>query len=224
MSRQAIPRALSRIIVCLAATACGPEGDSSAADTSMSSGNSLPDDYELRLDRSNRDPANFRVSLRDAGIEVRTGPSGILYRRDQAVDGGDFVVSATFTEVGAPLGHREGFGLFVGGQALEGDDQRYTYFLVRADGKYVIKHRTGESTEELSNGWIPSESVRVAAMEDGDVSNDLAISVASGRVRFVCNGEVVADLAAAGLSISGIVGVRVNHNLVVRIENFRIEG
>ena len=76
---------------------------------------------------------------------------------------------------------------------------------------------------EITDGWLSSESVRVAAMEDGDISNDLAVSVVGDRVLFSCNGEEVADIPASELSTHGIVGVRVNHNLVVRIDGFRLE-
>lgn len=225
MSWQATARTLTLLLACLAAAAaCGDgvgRGGSERVATEPSS--SLPEGFALRLDRSNRNPADFRVTRGERGVEVRTGPSGILYRPDQSVDAGDFTVSATFTELGAPMGHREGFGLFIGGQGLEGPDQRYTYFLVRADGRYVIKHRVGSSTEEISRGWVASEAVRVAAMEDGDISNNLAISVIGDRVRFSCNGADVADVDAAGLSTHGILGLRVNHNLVVRVDQLRVD-
>jgi hypothetical protein len=225
MSWQATSRRLSLLLACLAAaSACGDgAGRDGSERRETRSGSSLPEGFALRLDRPNRDPADFRVTNGERGLEVRTGPSGILYRPDQSVDVGDFTVSATFTELGAPMGHREGFGLVIGGQGLEGPDQRYTYFLVRADGRYVIKNRVGPWTEEITDGWVPSEAVRVAAMEDGDISNDLSVSVVGDRVRFSCNGAEVAEVPAAGLSIHGVLGVRVNHNLVVRVDRFRVD-
>ena len=97
------------------------------------------------------------------------------------------------------------------------------YFLVRGDGRYVIKRRDGTSTREMSNGWQPSDAVRVATPEAGDVTNELAIAVDGARLYFSCNGEPVADIAIDNLSVHGVVGVRVNHNLRVSIQGFRVE-
>ena len=78
------------------------------------------------------------------------------------------------------------------------------------------------STEELSNGWRPSEALN-RPVPGEDVTNELAISMDGDTLRFLCNGEEVAELPARELETDGIVGVRVNHNLQVRVEDFRIE-
>jgi hypothetical protein len=158
----------------------------------------------------------------EGGVQVHTGPAGILYRLDQMVDVARYAVRAQFTEIGAPVGHREGFGLFIGGQDLARDTQRYTYFLVRADGRYLIKQRDGVSTRELSNGWQFSEAVRVAT-KDHDVVNELAIAVDGARAQFFCNGARVDAMHLVPLRAQGVVGLRVNHNLRVRIQGFRVE-
>jgi len=185
----------------------------------------LPAGYALRLDRQNRDRADFVVSASGDGgdLLVRTGPAGILYRPARTVDAGDYTLRGRFTEIDPPLGHREGFGLFIGGDRLDGDAQRYIYFLVRGDGRYLIKERNGPLTRELSNGWQPSEAVRVPSAATGAVTNELSISVDGGRISFACNGEPVAELSLDDLTAEGVVGVRVNHNLQVRIADLRVE-
>lgn len=181
---------------------------------------SLPAGFELRLDRANRDPANFSVRSTAEGIAIETGPSGILYRTDDVVRSGDYALRATFTEVAAPRGHREGFGLFFGGRDLQGPNQRYTYFLVRADGRYLIKRRMGDSTANVSDGWVEAASVATAG--NGDVLNDLRIEVAGDTVHFHCNGAELAALSAAEVEPYGIAGIRVNHNLDLRVTGFAI--
>ena len=49
------------------------------------------------------------------------------------------------------------------------------------------------------------------------------IAVDGGRVRLSCNGELVAEMPIGGLSAQGVAGVRVNHNLRVRIQDFCVE-
>ena len=205
----------------LAAGACGDPGAGDSPPDQASS-TSLPQGYALRLDRPNRAPADFVTTANDGGLDVSTGPAGIVYRPDQVVDDQSYAVAARFTEIAAPVQHREGFGLFIGGQDLGGINQRYLYFLVRGDGRYLIKQRDGASTREVSNGWQASEAVRVATVAEGDVINELAIVVDNGRLRFSCNGVQVADMPVGDLTVQGVVGMRVNHNLRVRVQEFLV--
>jgi hypothetical protein len=182
----------------------------------------LPPGYAIRLDRLDRDEAEFVATSDQNGLQVQTGPAAIVYRPDQVVDG-SYAVHARFTEIEVPTGHLEGYGLFIGGQDLQGDRQRYTYFLVRGDGRYIVKQRHGADAPEISDGWQSSKAVRVATVRNGDMTNELAIAVDRGELRFSCNGEPVAEMPVGDLSTQGVVGVRVNHNLHVRIQDFHLE-
>ena len=130
---------------------------------------------------------------------------------------------ARFSEIEAPVGHREGYGLFIGGQDLEGPNQTYTYFLVRGDGRYLVKHRNGPFARELSEGWQVSEAVRVTTSPGEDVTNELEIRLNNGRLGFSCNGELVTDMSISEASTQGVVGVRVNHNLSVRVQDLSLD-
>ncbi|MEJ2502726.1 MAG: hypothetical protein P8177_05315, partial [Gemmatimonadota bacterium] len=196
-------------------TAAEPEGDL-AADPAMAPASEtpgMPANYALRLDREGENAADYQVTAMDGGLNVQTGPAGILYDETHAVESGDYGVSATFTEIGAPTGHREAFGLFIGGSDLQGENQAYTYFLIRADGNYLIKQRSGSETSDVSEGgWVDSDAVN-AATEDGDITNDLAIEVRGDQVHFSINGTEVATVPAAEIATHGIAGVRINHRL-----------
>lgn len=189
----------------------------------------LPSGYALQLDRDNRDRTHFVVRTEAAELIVETGPAGILYRPDdleyvvEAAAANLYRVRGTFTEVGAPVGHREGFGFFIGGQQLAGDEQRYVYFLVRGDGRYLVKKRDGDATVELSSGWQASEAVRVPTGDGEPVTNELAVEVDGEQLRLFCNGEAVVELLIGDTDMSGQVGVRVNHNLHVRVGDLAIE-
>ena len=182
----------------------------------------LPTGYALRLDSEDGNAADYRVMTMDGGMHVQTGPVGILYDETDAVESGDYSVSASFTEIGAPPNHREAFGLFIGGSDLQGESQAYTYFLVRADGRYLIKQRAGGETSDVSEGgWVESDAVNAAA-EGGDFTNDLAIEVRGDQVHFSINGTEVATVPAAEIDAHGIAGVRINHNLNVQVSDFEV--
>lgn len=189
-----------------------PEGESTG----------LPDGYAVRLDREGEDIADYHVMAMDGGMHVQTGPAGILYDETHAVESGDYSVSASFTEIGAPANHREAFGLFIGGSDLQGENQAYTYFLVRADGRYLIKQRSGGETSNVSEGgWVDSDAVN-AATEAGDITNSLAIDVRGDQVHFAINGTEVTTVPAAEIDTHGIAGVRINHNLNVQVNGFEV--
>ena len=175
----------------------------------------LPSGYALRLDREGSDPAEFHVMPDADGFHVQTGPAGVLWEESGSLTG-DYVVSATFTEIEAPADHREGMGLIFGGTGLDGEAQSYSYFLVRADGHYLIKRREGEGTSNVSDGWIESDAV-AASTGEGDVTNTLAVRVSGDQAHFMVNGEEVATFPAADLTTEGAWGYRINHNLNVRI-------
>jgi hypothetical protein len=65
--------------------------------------------------------------------------------------------------------------------------------------------------------------VRVPTSRGDEVTNELAIALDGGRLRFSCNGEPVVDIPIGDASTQGIVGVRVNHNLEIRVEDLRID-
>lgn len=223
------------VLAAVAITACADGADDAdtvdadaaamSADPDIAPGGeagALPAGYAVRLDRAGSDPADFQVNQADGALHIQTGPAGILYDENHTNPAGDYTVSATFTEIGAPANHREAFGLIIGGSDLQGEAQRYTYFLVRADGSYLIKRRDGSETSDVSaNGWNPSEAVNAATAE-GDVTNELTIQVQGDQVHFLVNGTEVATHPAAGLDTEGIAGVRVNHNLNMRVSGFQV--
>ncbi len=231
-------RSLIALVLALAVGACAPADDADmddAADVGDEAGmmeddptlapegpaTGLPAGYALRLDHDDAEAADFHVEEGDGAVMVRTGPAGVLYNPDDVPPEGDYNVSATFTEVGAPAGHREAYGLIIGGASLDGPAQRYTYFLIRGDGRYLIKKRDGAETMNVTDGWQESDAV-VAAVEDGDVTNDLSISVRGDQAHFSVNGTEVATYPTSQLDVSGIAGVRVNHNLNVRVADFSV--
>ena len=110
----------------------------------------------------------------------------------------------------------------IGGKDLEGDDQSYLYFLIRQDGKFLIKHRAGADTHTLQD-WTEHTAIHPSAA-DGKATNLLAIEAGPERTRFLVNGtEVAAFEAAPDMNTEGIAGLRINHNLDVQVTDFEID-
>ncbi len=179
----------------------------------------LPAGWQARTDKD-APIAGVKVVPMAGGVHATTGPAAILWRPgDQAQ--GDFAVAASFTQTKAPQ-HPEAYGLFVGGRALQGPEQTYTYFLVRGDGKFLVKTRTGATTANVTTGWAEHAAV-VKADAAGKATNVLRIERAGERIRFLVNGTEVHSAAAADVDTGGQAGLRINHNLDVHVDGFVVE-
>lgn len=178
--------------------------------------------WTARFDRPDAQAAQ-QVSFRrmGTGYHVTAGPAAVYYDATQTASG-DYTVSASFTQMKAPT-HPEAYGLFVGGQGLQGASPAYVYFVVRGDGKYLVKHRANATDVHTLVNWTASPALKTAG-PDGKATNALQIRVAADSVRFVANGTPVAAVARGGMlgAMAGTAGIRVNHNLDVHVDGFAV--
>lgn len=183
-------------------------------------GGTLPAGWSARPDEGG-DVKDIKFVTMEPGYHLTLGPATILYRGEDRVEG-PFHTLATFHQM-KKLPHPEGYGLFMGGQALAGKGQKYTYFLVRDDGTYLIKQRNGDKTTEITKGWTPHPAVKKGDTQ-GKASNLLEIDAKQDpkKVEFKVNGRTVHTAAAKSMDLKGNVGVRVNHNLDIHIEGFEV--
>lgn len=187
-------------------------------DKPVQGGGKLPSGWSARVDK---DAAMTNVkfeTMGPTGLHVTTGPAVILWKEADKGAGG-FHTEATFTQTKAPE-HAEAYGLFVGGKDLKGAGQAYTYFIVRQDGKFMIRSRTGATTANVMP-WTENAAV-VKADAAGKATNKLEILVGKDKVTFSANGKEVHSMPLTAGAMDGIVGLRVNHNLDVHIEKFGV--
>lgn len=177
-----------------------------------------PEGWEIRLDRPNMDVSDVNFRTMGDALHATTGPAAIFWNPEHRVEGA-FRAEVELTQT-APAAHPESYGIFIGGENLDGDAQSYLYFLVRQDGSYLITHRMGSETHAIQP-WTRHEAVN--AIGDGDrVTNALAIEVSDEAVTFHVNGTQVESYAAGAMETDGIVGLRVNHQLDLHIAGFNV--
>jgi hypothetical protein len=172
--------------------------------------------YLVRVDSGRSDPGQFVLDQDPQGIHIMTGPGGVAWRPVDTVRAGDFRAQATLTVRDAPVGYREGFGIFVGGRHLDGPDLEYTCLLVRPNGDFQVRRRHGTVTQLLVD-WTPHASVR-RVVQPGDTPVDtLVVEVSDGEARFLVNGAVVHRASLVELQPYGSIGVRIDHRLDARL-------
>jgi hypothetical protein len=182
-----------------------------------------PEGWRMRVDRgaSGEDPddrPDLQVVTRGKGFQVTGGPAGTFWRPSQTA-AGNYTAKATFTLM-KPSGHTNYYGLIFRGSGLEGASQAYTYFLVAQDGTYIIRERMGEKVTDVQ------KSTQHAAVKRPDTTgrstNALEVRVAPDNVSYVVNGTVVHTAPRKAATTDGLVGVRVNHQLDVLVEDFQV--
>jgi len=122
----------------------------------IENGGAFPAGWSVRPDEGGK-PTEVSLAAMAPGWHLVTATSGIMYRA-QDLARGAYKVTAKIHLFPGGGGREEAFGLFIGGSDLAGAAQRYTYFLIRGDGKFKIKRRAGASAQRLA--IVSSESPR----------------------------------------------------------------
>jgi hypothetical protein len=182
-----------------------------------------PEGWRMRVDRSEQgedpdDRPDLQVVSKGKGFQVTGGPAGTFWQPAQTASG-NYTARATFT-LNKPSGHTNYYGLIFGGSDLEGETQAYTYFLVAQDGSYIIRKRTGAAVDDVRNRTAHDAVKRPDA--SGRSTNALEVRVAGDMVSYVVNGTVVHTSPKTAVTTDGFVGVRVNHQLDVVVEDFQV--
>jgi hypothetical protein len=176
-----------------------------------------PADWKVRFDRPASESDLYFVSM-PPGWHVTTGPAAILYDPALSAEGNYRIESEIFL---FPGDRTEGFGIFVGGADLEAEDQSYLYYLIRKDGRYLIKHRAGSETHVIVP-WTGHDAIVKHEGGDERPKNVLAIECGPDQVDFFVNGQKVNSLPRAQMDLEGIVGLRVNHGLDIHVTSLTV--
>ncbi len=148
-----------------------------------------------------------------------TNPRAAVYWNPANSMTGNYTVKGTLKLVKAGS-HSEYYGLIIGGSDLGGPAQSYLYFMIAADGTFLIKRRNGDSTETIAPA-TDSSAVKTPDAS-GQSTNALEVRVMSDKIEYAINGTVVKSVPKTGPAskTDGIYGIRVNHMLEVHIDGF----
>jgi len=226
---QKIPLTLAAVLIAGCSTAeKTPAADStqpaataaSSADPDRNAeGGGIPAGFIARTDKADADISGAKYTVSGNDWEVTTGPAHIVYA-SKDMGNGNYTASASFEQLENPA-HPEAYGIFIGGQNLDQPTQKYTYFIVRGTGELMVRVRDGASTREVVK-WTATPDVPKADAS-GKAKYDLAAQVTNDAVKFSVNGKQVASVSKAGLPTDGIVGLRINHNLHVKVSPVTIK-
>lgn len=192
--------------------------NSSDPDKKVADGGVKVAGWQARLDKPSAKIEELKFVSMGPGFHVTSGPAAIYFNPANAAKG-NYTVKASLTQTKAPA-HREAYGVFLGGDDLNGDKQTYYYVVIAGTGEYTIKHRAGTETHTIVD-WTASPALKKAD-EAGKATNEVAVEVAD-NVRVLLNGTEAYKAPRTQLgAVVGQAGLRVNHNLDIHVGSFSV--
>ena len=206
-------------LVAVSSTVSAQGGMKDDPDKKALQAGAIPAGWSVRLDRAGAKKEEVNFTSMGKGLHVTTGPAAVFTNAANTASGA-FAFGATFTQMKAPA-HPEAYGLMWAGKNIDADGVSYLYYIVRGDGKYLVKHRANTTDVHTITDWTESAAINKQDAA-GKQTNALEVRVGKDSVRLMANGKPVAAFDAKGMMSdnSGLFGVRVNHNLDVHIESF----
>jgi hypothetical protein len=173
-----------------------------------------------------------KFEMKGNEITIASAPAAIYWNPANTATG-DYSVSATFTEPAymSSNDHPHPYGVFIGGNKLDTDQASLLYCTAYGNGTFIVRG-FGPATFAPAIGRRPiaNDAVHKAADKGQPVTQDIKMSVKGSRVTCTINGTEVAsvdkgELVGAGKldSVEGTAGIRVAHNVDVKVSNFKFE-
>lgn len=166
-------------------------------------------------------PAGWRVALdsgpADSAVQFRTmapgwhltmGPGGVVYDPRHTAAGRFSVEAEMFLFPGTS---DAGYGLFLGGTAVEDGLPDFVGFVLRRDGSAAVI-RTDASGETVYAPWQQHDAISPGA-SDEPVRNLLRVDADPDSVRFRVNDSLVATVARNEVPVDGAFGFRVGQGI-----------
>ena len=204
-------------VILLVAVSCGggPPGTSTRE---VPGAGKFIEGWSARLDQPSASLEQVRFEEVEGCFEVSVGPNLILWHPADTAEG-VYRLAGDVTHLNSHE-HPHGAGIFFGGQDLEQSTQRYTYFLIRGDGRYLIKTRNGAETEEIA-GWTENSAV-VGENRKGVAPNSIAVEVGADETKFLANGKLLRAVPNGELHLAGHYGFRMVHDLDMRFGKLKL--
>jgi len=162
-------------------------------------------------------------------LHVVTGPA-VSYWKPGDKASGDYTVKATFTEPKYMNlnTHPHPYGVFIAGNDEGTPAQTDLYCAAYGDGRFIVRG-FGPAPFQMNGRGEANAAVHKAEGTGQPVTQEIALSVKSGKVECAINGTVVASYDKAALvtdgklkSTDGSYGIRFAHNTEVMVTGFAL--
>jgi hypothetical protein len=200
------------------------------ADRSVKDGGIKVAGWKARIDRkamTQGKTINDSKFVADAGgFRVSVGPAGNFWNPANVAKG-DYEIKTTIKELKMAASHPHSYGLFIGGNDLESDNETLMYCIAYGNGTYAIKTFHGAKVTTLVEPTA-SDALKKADA-NGESTNTIGWRVKGSKASCVINGTEVKSFDKSAVigpdkltSTDGTYGIRVSHNLELQISPITI--
>ena len=165
-------------------------------------------------------PGDAKFMMMGSGFHIVSPQAGVYWTPADTASG-NYALKGTFKLI-KTTGFNEYYGLVFGGSDLQGAQQSYLYFMITDDGTWMVKRRTGSSTDAIMDK-TPNAAIKKPDAS-GMCTNALEVRVTGNKVDFLINGTTVHSMPKTGelAKTDGIYAIRLNHHLEVMVDGFGV--
>jgi hypothetical protein len=195
------------------------------ADRSVKDGGIKVSGWKARIDRKamtqGKTVNDSKFASEAGGYRVSVGPAGNFWNPANVAKG-DYEIKTTIKELKMAASHPHSYGLFIGGNDLESDNETLMYCIAYGNGTYAIKTFHGAKVTTLVEPTA-SDALKKADA-NGESTNTIGWRVKGNKASCVINGTEVKSFDKSAVigpdkltSTDGTYGIRVSHNLELQI-------
>lgn len=170
-------------------------------------GQSPPSGWRIALDGGHPPDSTVLFQTMAPGWHLTMGPGGIVYDPRHTAAGRFSVEAEMFLFPGASTA---GYGLFLGGTAVEDGQPAFVGFLLRRDGSAAVI-RTDADGKTVYAPWQRHGPIAPGGEEP--VLNVLRVDAERDSVHFRVNDSLVATVARNEVPVDGAFGFRVGEGI-----------
>lgn len=221
MPRRLLALALTALAAAYAAPLAAQGGNPADPDKAAKQAGAMPEGWMGATDRPNQKLSDANFVAMGKGMHVTSGPAAVYWNPANVAPKGEWAFGASFAQRVAPE-HPEAYGLVWSAEKLGTSEASYLYYIVRGDGKFMVRHRANATEIHDIVPWTDSPALNKAdPAKNGPASNALEVRVGADSVRLMANGKPVTSFATKTMGYgAGTFGFRINHNLNVHIADF----
>ena len=165
-----------------------------------------------RVVRESNDQGASEFVMMPPGWHITTGPAALLFDPRRVLEDRFTLSTDLFL---FPESKQEGYGIFVGGAGLEGNDARYLALQLRRDGSAAVVQKRGGAMTTIID-WKPIASVGPHPGKDTQRIT-MSIEADSASLRFMANGTEVGRVPRSGLDLAGHFGFRIGSGINLHV-------
>jgi hypothetical protein len=170
-------------------------------------GQGPPSGWRVALDGGQPLDSTVQFQIMAPGWHLTMGPGGVVYHPRYTAAGRFSVEAEMFLFPGAS---DAGYGLFLGGTAVEDGQPAFVGFVLRRDGSAAVI-RTDESGETVYAPWRRHDPIAPGGEEP--VRNVLRVDAGRDSVHFRVNDSLVATVARNEVPVDGAFGFRIGQGI-----------